>query len=84
MGKERYLSVDWVRGLGIILVVIGHSLSYNTASGINENSLLRSILYDWIYGFHMPLMFAVSGVTFSKYIFQVTSSFEKRNVLKIH
>jgi acyltransferase len=40
--------IDWLKALGIIAVVFGH-----IASG--------SALTIWIYSFHMPLFFAVSG-----------------------
>lgn len=48
MSKARVLWMDVLRGLGILLVVLGH-VSKNTS------------LVDWIYAFHMPLFFFSSG-----------------------
>ncbi|MDD2972242.1 MAG: acyltransferase [Lachnospiraceae bacterium] len=48
--KERLDYLDMVKGLGIILVVIGHS----TYAGEN--------LLTWIASFHMPLFFIISGM----------------------
>jgi acyltransferase len=40
--------IDWLKALGVFAVVFGHIAS-------------NSILIPWIYSFHMPLFFAVSG-----------------------
>jgi len=48
--KERLDYLDAVKGIGIILVVIGHS----TYAGEN--------LLTWIASFHMPLFFIISGM----------------------
>lgn len=60
--KERILlGAEWIdvlKGIGIILVVIGH---VNT----------KGFLVQWLYTFHMPLFFALSGYIlykFGKYI----------------
>lgn len=56
---ERNQAFDIAKGIGIILVVFGHSLI-----GV-QRSLDRGVLDQWallmIYAFHMPLFFAVSG-----------------------
>ncbi|ERK32040.1 acyltransferase family protein [Clostridium intestinale] len=54
--------LDWVdilKGIGILYVLIGHII-------INENSLLKV----YIYSFHMPLFFFISG-----YLFKVNSTY---------
>ena len=49
--KERHLDyIDMVKGVGIILVVLGHS------TYISEQAL------TWLASFHMPLFFIVSGL----------------------
>lgn len=55
--RNRIEWIDIAKGLGMILVVVGHS-------GI------PNILSAWIWSFHMPLFFFVSGIVFtaSKYI----------------
>ena len=49
--KERNLSFDLAKGIGIFLMVFGHTSLPKFAS-------------TWIYSFHMPLFFLISGVFF--------------------
>jgi fucose 4-O-acetylase-like acetyltransferase len=51
----RLLTIDVARGIGILLVVIGHNALFRDSA---------HALYEAIYLFHMPLFFFVSGVTF--------------------
>jgi polysaccharide biosynthesis protein PslL len=53
--EPRLLTVDVARGLGILLVVLGHNTLFRESS---------HGLYEAIYLFHMPLFFFVSGITF--------------------
>ena len=53
--KDRDLSVDVLRGLGILLVVSGHASSGATMVAFAP------------YSFHMPLFFFISGLFFSEY-----------------
>ena len=58
----RLLWVDYAKGIGIFLVVLGHVLR-----GLADNVILsRSFSFDyldqWIYAFHMPLFFFLSGL----------------------
>lgn len=53
--KNRDLSIDVLRGLGILLVVSGHASSGATMAAFAP------------YSFHMPLFFFVSGLFFSEY-----------------
>lgn len=46
--KQRESWIDVLKGIGIILVVIGHTS-------------LENCLVDWIYTFHMPMFFMLSG-----------------------
>jgi fucose 4-O-acetylase-like acetyltransferase len=57
-------------GLGILLVVIGHPVGTTdeTARAIAKTSWSYAwflSLHHWIYTFHMPLFFAISGVVYS-------------------
>lgn len=47
---KRIEALDVAKGIGIILVMIGHMTS--------------SYLYNWIYSFHIPLFFILSGICF--------------------
>lgn len=54
---------DWVdaaKGIGIILVVLGHVLRGLLKRG--ETSPIWIFVDDWIYAFHMPLFFFLSGL----------------------
>jgi fucose 4-O-acetylase-like acetyltransferase len=55
MDSQRIVALDVAKGLGILLVVLGH------------NDVFRErahSLYEAIYLFHMPLFFFLAGVTF--------------------
>ena len=53
--KERLNYLDVSKGIGILLVVLAHIYAFN--SEIN-----RELLVTWIYSFHMPLFFIISGM----------------------
>lgn len=53
MKEKRLDYIDMVKGIGIILVVLGHS------TYVSENTL------TWLASFHMPLFFIVSGILFA-------------------
>lgn len=61
--KPYFKWVNTARGLGIILVVVGHALT--DTLGAAEGSISR-ILFDLIYSFHMPLFFFLSGFVGAK------------------
>ena len=46
--KERYDYADIAKGIGIILMVVGHTGA-------------PRFITNWIYAFHMPLFFILSG-----------------------
>lgn len=46
--SRRLAWIDILKGIGIILVVIGHVYS-------------NKLIYDWLYSFHMPLFFLAAG-----------------------
>lgn len=51
--KERVYWCDIAKSIGIFLMVCGHTS-------------IPSIISNWIYSFHMPLFFIISGFFFSK------------------
>lgn len=75
--NERVIIYDWVRLIAMIYVVIGHSaylsvqslygsISYSVPDNIStayDSGFLQFCrsLPGWIYGFHMPLFFILSG-----------------------
>ncbi|NLT08189.1 MAG: acyltransferase family protein [Ruminococcus sp.] len=57
--KKRITELDFIKGLAIILVCIGHAVSQIPGTGpdvYEENSVFR-----FIYSFHMPLFTFISG-----------------------
>ncbi len=54
--KERYLQFDLLRGIAILLVVLGH-IFYLT----NPETYTHSILWNLLVSIHMPLFIFVSG-----------------------
>src|SRR5512144_3032083 len=52
--KKRLEYIDIAKGIGILLVVMGH----------NDFSLVSPFFYKFIYAFHMPLFFFLSGMFF--------------------
>lgn len=61
---NRDLSLDVARGVGIILVVIGHAWRGLYTAGLIGNPALFRIIDQSIYNFHMALFFMLSGMTF--------------------
>lgn len=55
--KERILWIDLAKAIGIYLVVLGHSLQQEVP--------IEGNLRDFIYIFHMPLFFFLSGYLFN-------------------
>jgi fucose 4-O-acetylase-like acetyltransferase len=62
--KTRVDSLDVAKGLGIILVVIGHAWRGLDSAGMIGNPDLFRVIDTLIYNFHMPLFFLLSGMTF--------------------
>ncbi|WP_026506338.1 acyltransferase family protein [Butyrivibrio sp. MC2013] len=56
MKTERKKYIDYIKAIGIILVIIGHINFANSYFGIKS----------WIYSFHMPLFFFATGLAFKQ------------------
>ena len=50
---ERLSWLDVLKGIGIILVAIGHIYSNRT-------------VFNWLYSFHMPLFFFAAGLVYKE------------------
>lgn len=59
---KRLRWVDYAKGIGIFLVVLGHGLRGLVSSSILSASPLTQAIDQWIYAFHMPLFFLLSGL----------------------
>lgn len=51
--KIRIEWIDGAKGIGILLMVIGHAGA-------------PDFLRHWIYGFHMPMFFIIAGFVYNK------------------
>ena len=59
MTKKRIYQLDAIKGVAIILVALGHCIYV-----FGSNIFALKLLDKWIYIFHMPLFFLVSGYLF--------------------
>lgn len=63
--SERLVWLDSLRGFAIFTVVLGHCIDgYLGANIFPSYNVLLKIAYDFIYSFHMPLFFCISGFAF--------------------
>lgn len=53
--KARFIEVDLLKGVAIILVILGHVLQYSLTEPYDNH------LFNFIYSFHMPLFVFISG-----------------------
>ena len=65
IARERVKWIDALRGFIMLLMVFGH-----VWAGLHRAQLLKSewiftAVYNWIYFFHMPALFVISGMFFS-------------------
>lgn len=56
--KERIVCIDVAKGFAILCVVIGHVLGFGF---YGEQNVGKSLLFNVIYSFHMPLFVFLSG-----------------------
>ncbi|WP_439328111.1 acyltransferase family protein [Lonepinella sp. BR2357] len=55
--STRIETLDYIKAIGIFLVILGHSIPI-----IKDSTYLGKILVQNIYSFHMPLFFILSGI----------------------
>ena len=60
--KRRSTLIDGVRGLAILLVVVGHTSQGMSSRGLWGNPSAATRLDAWMYSFHMPAFFFMSGL----------------------
>lgn len=72
----RNEKIDFIRGIAIILVVVGHCIQNGgNHFFITNNLFFENILFRIIYSFHLPLFALLSG-------YLLFSSLEKRNTFQ--
>ena len=78
--REQWL--DSLKGFAILLVIFGHVLSgYWDAWTFPEAYASIFAIRSWIYSFHMPLFFMISGYTFTLAYYQ-NGSLQKRRYFR--
>lgn len=58
---KRLFWPDFCKGIAILLVVVGHAIGYVSSYGGGKDISVLLSIDKWIYSFHMPLFFFVSG-----------------------
>lgn len=61
--EKRELYPDIIKGIAIILVVLGHCIQFGSAFSTNL-LFFKSSIFIAIYSFHMPLFMLISGYFF--------------------
>jgi fucose 4-O-acetylase-like acetyltransferase len=73
--QRRLHWVDYAKGIGIFLVVVGHVLRGLVNSSILQPTKLLNFVDSWIYAFHMPLFFFISGLFVQRSLSKPLKSF---------
>lgn len=60
---QKYLFIDNAKFIGIFLVIFGHTLQLLQ---LTDNNLICKQIWNYIYLFHMPLFFIISGFLYKK------------------
>ncbi|CAH0351837.1 acyltransferase family protein [Aquabacterium sp. CECT 9606] len=83
---EKAPRIEWVdaaKGIGIILVVVGHAIvGLRDGALISPDSVLAIVL-KLIYSFHMPLFFFLSGIFIAKRVASGAWAFSKSSTIKL-
>lgn len=67
MENNKHLDyLDIAKGITILLVVLGHSFPENVFTGTDTIDKIAQVIYDFVYSFHMPVFFYISGWLFWK------------------
>lgn len=72
---ERIEIIDSLKGYAIVLVVIGHVITY-----ANPNNFIKSWLFSFIYAFHMPLFLFLSGYLVYQYFPRIKRIFVYKKI----
>lgn len=83
--KERIIEIDILKGIGILLVILGHCIPDFPVD--LRSDVFAGNLETWIYRFHMPLFFLCSGYAFGLTTMKIKdlpfSTFVNRRVKRI-
>ena len=83
---EKAPRIEWVdaaKGIGIILVVIGHAIVGLRDSALAPPDSILIYVHYLIYSFHMPLFFFLSGIFIAKRVANGALAFSKSSTTKL-
>lgn len=64
--KNRVPFIDMLKGIAVLLVIIGHTIENGLGAGYTEPEIFyNNPVHIFIYSFHMPLFMLISGYLFS-------------------
>lgn len=78
--KSHIVWINHAKGIGIFLVVIGHTLRGLFANDLLLAEGLPASWNNWIYSFHMPLFFFISGLFIQSSVSKSISRFLKKRL----
>ncbi|WP_281336394.1 acyltransferase family protein [Flavobacterium eburneipallidum] len=76
MENTRFEFIDRMKGIAIILVIVGHIIQFNNIDGGTNNKI-----FNIIYSFHMPLFFILSGYVASRGVNRIINLGTLKNFL---
>ena len=83
MKKDWVLYIDTLKGITILLVIIGHIADgYLRANIFTENRNVLHFTYNIIYSFHMPLFLFISGYVYYLAYFKNKTVDKKRIIIQ--
>lgn len=74
MRYDRYKEIDILRGIAFMLVLIGHSFPDSAYGYINRYT---EFAHEFIYSFHMPLFFIISGFCMKPLLYRKEADMKK-------
>lgn len=63
--NTRNTYLDVMKGIGILLVVLGHCIQYGSGSGYLDGAFFDNPVFKFIYSYHMPFFMLISGYLFA-------------------
>jgi fucose 4-O-acetylase-like acetyltransferase len=76
---KRIEFIDLLKGFAIFLVLWGHSLQYLR----NNSDFFHNTIFEFIYSFHMPLFFMISGMFFKSSLKLNFGEFLKKKMIQL-
>jgi fucose 4-O-acetylase-like acetyltransferase len=74
-GRDHH--IDALKGVAIILVVLGHSIQ------INDPNYDNNLLFMLVYSFHMPMLMFLSGFILSTQFGYYLLNYLKKNAVRL-